>query len=102
MDGFNLFAVAFKALSSVAFFIFTAFVMLETAALIAVILMLLSSWYFLNGAVSGARSEDTFPLKSAGIETVRNLRHAKTDLRYCKSDKVCETLTSLLISRPHL
>ena len=81
MDGFNLFAVVFKALSSVAFFIFTAFVMLETAALIAVILMLLSSWwYFLNGAVSGARSdEDTFPLKSAGIETVRNLRHAKTD-----------------------
>ena len=89
MDGFNLFAVVFKALSSVAFFIFTAFVMLETAALIAVILMLLSSWYFLNGAVSDARSdEDTFSLKSAGIETVRNLRHAKTDLRYCKFDKV--------------
>ena len=80
MDGFNLFAVAFNALSSVAFFIFTAFVMLETAALIAVILMLLSSWYFLNGAVSGARSdEDTFALKSAGIETVRKLRDAKTD-----------------------
>ena len=78
MDGFNLFAVAFKALSPVAFFIFTAFVMLETATLIAVSLMLLSSWYFLNGAASGARSdEDTFPLKSAGFETVPNLRHAK-------------------------
>ena len=61
--------------------------MLETAALIAVILMLLSSWYLQNGAASGARSaEDEFPLKCAGVETVPNLGHAK------KFDRLCETL----------